>query len=562
MKMIEFKSWIPDGDPKVGDLVECNGLVPFNGKLMPFLGAIPLSAGAISSTRALVLFDVLDPAIVNKSFIGTNDKIYRLDSTTLTDVSLSGGYAVASGYTWDWCVYGDKLIMVSLSHYVQALSDIDSGSNFAEHAGTVVTDTSIAFVDSNPDTITDSNNGLAGFSVGDRVKISGSTSNNKVVTVATVAAGTLTLIAGDSLTAEAAGDTVTLKDIPYKCRTACMFKDHLLLGNLGSGAAGKERRIQISAIGDISDNAADLSTGAGMIDLPSFGEELVSLRPLGNYVAAYMTNSVYLLNYFGAPFWITAPKMDIGVGLLGTHAVAQIDKQTHAVLGAKDIYLVQPGKITPMGAGVRRRVIETIHPSYTHRITHYVDRSKKVVVWSYPSASGDGTPDKALVYNYEENRFGDIDLAANCVGNIKSPATVINDIVAMIDTVSLTFDDASWLGGVDYNGVVTDADKKLSYLGGSPVDAYVETGEMDFDDVYLIRHLRPIIERAEGVVTGRLKHRLDDNDSYATTSAVMGANGLVDLLASSRYHKIRLEITGNHAGLRGCKIDTEHVGAR
>jgi hypothetical protein len=78
-----------------------------------------------------------------------------------------------------------------------------------------MTETTIAFVDSNPDTITDSGNGFvtAGFKAGDLITVSGSTSNDGNYTIDTggVAAGTLTLIAGDTLSAEAAGDSVTIR---------------------------------------------------------------------------------------------------------------------------------------------------------------------------------------------------------------------------------------------------------------------------------------------------------------------------------------------------------------
>ncbi len=70
----------------------------------------------------------------------------------------------------------------------------------------------IAFVDSNPDTITDSGSGFltAGFKSGDSITVSGSTSNNSTFTIATVIAGTITLVSGDNLTAETAGASVTI----------------------------------------------------------------------------------------------------------------------------------------------------------------------------------------------------------------------------------------------------------------------------------------------------------------------------------------------------------------
>lgn len=78
--------------------------------------------------------------------------------------------------------------------------------------GATITAITIAFVDSDPDTITDSDSGFvaAGFKVGMAIVVSGSTSNDGTYTLAGVAAGTLTLDAGDSLTGEIAGDSVTI----------------------------------------------------------------------------------------------------------------------------------------------------------------------------------------------------------------------------------------------------------------------------------------------------------------------------------------------------------------
>jgi hypothetical protein len=79
-------------------------------------------------------------------------------------------------------------------------------------------DDGIAFVDSNPDTLTHDLNGFvtAGFVAGDTISISGSTSNDGEYTIDAggVAAGTITLIAGDSLTAEIAGDDVIMQTVP------------------------------------------------------------------------------------------------------------------------------------------------------------------------------------------------------------------------------------------------------------------------------------------------------------------------------------------------------------
>lgn len=72
----------------------------------------------------------------------------------------------------------------------------------------------IAFVDNaaSADTITDSASGFltAGFQAGDQITVSGSASNDGSYTIASVVAGTITLLARNSLTTEAAGATVKI----------------------------------------------------------------------------------------------------------------------------------------------------------------------------------------------------------------------------------------------------------------------------------------------------------------------------------------------------------------
>ena len=71
----------------------------------------------------------------------------------------------------------------------------------------------IALVTGAPATLTDTGNKwlLKGFKAGDRIEISGSTADDGQYTIASVVAGTITLITGDTLTGElAAANTLTI----------------------------------------------------------------------------------------------------------------------------------------------------------------------------------------------------------------------------------------------------------------------------------------------------------------------------------------------------------------
>lgn len=77
------------------------------------------------------------------------------------------------------------------------------------------TASTIAFVDSSPDTITDTANGFGSFKDGQTIVVSGSASNDGVYVIYTAAAGTLTLQTSDTLTAEALGDSITIYAVTY-----------------------------------------------------------------------------------------------------------------------------------------------------------------------------------------------------------------------------------------------------------------------------------------------------------------------------------------------------------
>lgn len=82
---------------------------------------------------------------------------------------------------------------------------------YAEFSVHYTADT-IAFVDSDPDTITDSASGFvtAGFVAGQTLIVEGTISNDGIYIIDTVAAGTITLTAAGELAAESAGSDFTL----------------------------------------------------------------------------------------------------------------------------------------------------------------------------------------------------------------------------------------------------------------------------------------------------------------------------------------------------------------
>jgi len=114
-------------------------------------------------------------------------------------------------------------------------------------AAVAYTNTTIAFVNSNPDTITDSANGFVtqGFKVGDIITVSGTVNNNRTYTIATVVAGTLTLVTTDAVTAEGAGGSFTLTAYrPWTNDIIATLRNQVYVGSFTS------RQTFVSVVGD------------------------------------------------------------------------------------------------------------------------------------------------------------------------------------------------------------------------------------------------------------------------------------------------------------------------
>ena len=114
--------------------------------------------------------------------------------------------------------------------------------NFIEDTRSEVSGVNLTFADADPDTIVRASGSFTtdGYVAGDRVAVSGSSNNDGSYTIATVAALTLTLVAGDVLAAEGPAGSITLKRWAHPDNggdnPAMVLRDYLLSSTYGAGA--------------------------------------------------------------------------------------------------------------------------------------------------------------------------------------------------------------------------------------------------------------------------------------------------------------------------------------
>lgn len=323
----------------------------------------------------------------------------------------------------------------------------------------------------------------------------------------------------------ASGTFADLAGTPPLARCICMFKDQLFLGNTTESATNYPRRVFRSAQGDITDWAVDSATGCGFYDLPSWGQEVTGLTVNGDYLFVYLNNAIWMLSFIGPPLWYSYNKIYEGTCATAQGCIANIGNMQNLVLTPTDVLRVSGTTVTSIGYGIRSFLNNITHSQYLrNRITNTIDQTRKLVIWSMVSKENAGsTPDKLLIYNYEEDRFSIANsYSASCVG--------------------LKAEDSC---------VAVDPSYYLSTFTGSPVNSVIEISEEDMGDVFLVNQVVPHIDTLSGTLTTTVKSRYSLNNSYKSTQSTMNSKGICNLRASGKYMKARFNVTGNHAGLSG-----------
>ena len=172
-----------------------------------------------------------------------NGAYVRISGMTGADVDANGIYQVVtetSQASWTVVRYdGAVMITTTVGSFPVDEHPFDTPDAIIVNTNNEITDTTISFT--TPDTIGDTGLGLGIFSVNDRIRISGAgsgTNDGKIVKVATVAVGTITVDQGQFepvIDTQAAGGSVTLTQMASIEATADFGFNYDFDGNVQGG---------------------------------------------------------------------------------------------------------------------------------------------------------------------------------------------------------------------------------------------------------------------------------------------------------------------------------------
>jgi hypothetical protein len=305
------------------------------------------------------------------------------------------------------------------------------------------------------------------------------------------------------------------------------------------------------ALFDDTDWTPSLTTQAASGRLVATPGALTAGGRLGEYAVAYKAQSIYLGQYVGSPAvwdWILVPGGN--AGCVGKEALCEVDG-LHFFVGADSFWMFDGTRPVQLGdKQVRQWFYDNSEPSSLYKTKCVHDRLQNRVWIFYPSR-GSLVVDSALVYHLKSQQWGRADRRVQAVLNYIGSGVTIDGLAAVASTYDalpeISYDSQYWLAGGTALSFFNEANQ-LQSLSGPAMPCSLTTGDAGDDDgVTLLKRIRLRFAAgfAPATATVQTFSKMNAGDGLTAGSAGSLNDGKFDVLQSARWHRARVDMTGN-----------------
>ena len=342
-----------------------------------------------------------------------------------------------------------------------------------------------------------------------------------------------------------------------------VVRDFVWLGNVEDGSGNRlPYRVQWSGFNDITSWTAGTEQ-SDFQDIPDAGN--ITGMVGGEYCTILMERAIVRATYSGPPLIWQFDKVETARGCQVPGSVCNIG---HTVFFLSDdgFYAFDGSRSQNIGAEkVDKFFFSDFNIAYKDKMTSSVDPQNQIAVWSYVSNSAvDDTPDKLLIYNYATGGWSSANVTADLIAPFFTAGYTLenlDNLSTSIDALPASLDSALYKGGQFlFGGAVGN---KIFAFSGDPLNAVIETGETGLATGNFTIVTRVYPYHRGGSVTVQIGTRSLHSESATFTDAVApNADGFAPFRAQDRYHRARMNLTGNWEFAQGLDIDARKVGRR
>lgn len=305
------------------------------------------------------------------------------------------------------------------------------------------------------------------------------------------------------------------------------------------------------AQGNQNDWVPSVSTGATTGRLVAREGAIQAALPLGDYVVAYKSRGVFLGSFVGAPVswqWTLVPGGECGA--VGPEAVCDVGG-VHFIVGEDDFWMFDGTRPVGLGEGVLRDWFRrTSSQTFRYRTKCTYDRQRNLVWVSYPSNTSTGACDRTLAIHMGNKRWGRADVVVQSALNFISPGVTINGLDAYSSTINglpaVPFDSQYWLAGGRLYAYFDANNQLVSNNGATGASSFISGDMGDDESVATLDNFRVRFTRAPASAQATGTWFMNEGDEPNIGETCVLNEGKFDLLQSGRFHRVRVDLMGDH----------------
>jgi hypothetical protein len=283
-----------------------------------------------------------------------------------------------------------------------------------------------------------------------------------------------------------------------------------------------------------------------------------------------MEKAIYRMSYIGVPLIFQFDKIADNIGAFAPKSVASFGNMIF-FLAQDGFYKLTGGQdLSPIGNARVDNYFFNDLSSNLDGITSAIDPNNSIVVWSYRGSGATGTTNnKLLIYNYAVDKWStgsgqDLEFIASASQEAFSTLESL-DVLGDLDNLPRSLD--SYYYGEGIVGLAGfNSDHKFGKFISNSLSATIDTTEFEGAEGKrsTLINCRPIVDGTSSTTVTVTPYSRVSQLETSTAGDTVSTNdtGTCPLRSTSRYHRIRVNVSGNFNTLSGVDIEARPEGGR
>lgn len=358
--------------------------------------------------------------------------------------------------------------------------------------------------------------------------------------------------------------------VSLKAKYIAVVRDFVVVGYTEESSTTYNQRVKWSGINNSSQWTPSQTTQSGYQDIVGSHGNIQQIVGGESSGIVFMEKAIYRMSYVGVPLIFQFDKIADNIGAFAPKSVASFGNMIF-FLAQDGFYKLTGGQdLSPIGNARVDNYFFNDLSSNLDGITSAIDPNNSIVVWSYRGSGATGTTNnKLLIYNYAVDKWStgsgqDLEFIASASQEAFTTLESL-DVLGDLDNLPRSLD--SYYYGEGIVGLAGfNSEHKFGKFISNSLSATIDTTEFEGAEGKrsTLINCRPIVDGTSSTTVTVTPYSRASQLETSTAGDTVSTNdtGTCPLRSTSRYHRIRVNVSGNFNTLSGVDIEARPEGGR